>query len=98
MAEAFSGGASHGYLTFRSNAQAVAACDVVSVALGTVAPPPGQLPGQRSTVSTVMSYAASRYIHGTTPWQRDGRRCCQPRRPPRAQIGPLSRWRTSRAS
>ena len=41
VAEAFSGGAKHGYLTFRSNAQAVAACAVVSAALGTVAPQPG---------------------------------------------------------
>ena len=44
MAEAFSGGENHGYRTFRSNAQAVAACAVVSAALGTVAPPTGQLP------------------------------------------------------
>ena len=44
MAEAFFGGENHGYLTLRSNAQAVAACAMVSAALGTVAPPPGQLP------------------------------------------------------
>ena len=44
VAEAFFGGENHGYLTFRSNAQVVAACAVVSAALGTVAPPPGQLP------------------------------------------------------
>ena len=44
VAEAFSGGEMHGYLTFCSNAQAVAACAVVSVALGTVAPQPGQVP------------------------------------------------------
>ena len=34
----------HGYLTFRSNAHAVVACAVVSAALGTGAPQPGQLP------------------------------------------------------
>ena len=44
VAEAFSGGENNRYLTFRSNAQAVAACAVVSVALGTVAPPPRHLP------------------------------------------------------
>ena len=43
VAEAFYGGENHGYLTFRTNAQAVAACTLVSAALGTVAPPPGHL-------------------------------------------------------
>ena len=43
FAETFHGGDNHGYLTFRTNAQAVAACAVVSTALGTVAPPPCQL-------------------------------------------------------
>ena len=32
----------HGFLTFRSHT--VAACAVVTAALGTVTPPPGQLP------------------------------------------------------
>ena len=44
VAEAFYGGENHGYLTFRTNAQAVAAWAKVSAALGTVAPPPGELP------------------------------------------------------
>ena len=44
MVEAFFGGENHGYLTFRSNAQAVAARTVNSATLGTVAPPPGRLP------------------------------------------------------
>ena len=44
VAEAFYGGENHGYLTFRAHTQALAACAVVSAALGTVAPPPGRLP------------------------------------------------------
>ena len=41
VAEAVYGG---GYLTFRAHTQALAACAVVSAALGTVAPPPGRRP------------------------------------------------------
>ena len=44
VAEEFYGGENHGYLTFRAHTQALAACAVVSAALGTVAPPPGRLP------------------------------------------------------
>ena len=44
VAEAFYGGENHRYLTFRAHTQALAACAVVSAALGTVAPPPGRLP------------------------------------------------------
>ena len=44
VAEAFYGGENHGYLTFRAHTQALAACAIVSAALGTVAPPPGRLP------------------------------------------------------
>ena len=51
VAEAFHGGENHGYLTFCTQAQALAACAVVSVALGTVAPPPGRLPAAVHCVS-----------------------------------------------
>ena len=44
VAQALSGRENHGCITFRSNAQAVAAFIVVSVALGTVAPQRGHLP------------------------------------------------------
>ena len=49
--EAFHGGENHGYLTFRAHAQALAACAVVSAALGTIAPPPGPLPAAVHCVS-----------------------------------------------
>ena len=51
VAEAFYGGENHGYLTFRAHTQALAACAVVSAALGTVAPPPGRLPAAVHCVS-----------------------------------------------
>ena len=51
MAKAFYGGENHGYLTFRAHTQALAACAVVSAALGTVAPPPGRLPAAVHCVS-----------------------------------------------
>ena len=51
VAEAFHGGENHGYLTFHAHAQALAACAVVSAALGTVAPPPGRLPAAVHCVS-----------------------------------------------
>ena len=51
VAEAFHGGENHGYVTFRAHAQALAACAVVTSALGTVAPPPGRLPAAVYCVS-----------------------------------------------
>ena len=51
VAEAFHGGENHGYLTFRARTQALAACAVVSAALGTVAPQPGRLPAAVHCVS-----------------------------------------------
>ena len=97
MAEAFCGGEIHGYLTFRSNGQAVAACALVIGALGTVAPQQGCC-RRLSALFMMMSYVAWRCIHGMTPRRRNGERGCPPRWAPRAQIGPPSRRQMSGAS
>ena len=51
VAEAFHGGENHGYLTFCAHTRALAACAVVSAALGTIAPLPGRLPAAIHCVS-----------------------------------------------
>ena len=99
VVEAFSRRGDCGYLTSRSNAQAVTACAVISAALGTVALPRGQLP------------AAVRCVHydilgGLTVYRRndapaDGQREALPTQappPPLTQISPPSQRQTSGAS
>ena len=92
VVEAFHGGENHGYLTFRTNAQALAACAVVSAALGTVAPPLGRLPAAVHCVSQGV-------IRGLTVHTRhnalgEGRQETLPTRdaPPARTAPPTRRW------
>ena len=71
VAEAFHGGENHGYLTFRAHSQALAACAVVSAALGTVAPPPGRLPAVVHCVSH--SVVRDLTVHTQQDAQGEGR-------------------------
>ena len=97
MAEAFHGGENHGYLTFRTHAQALAACAVVSAALGTVAPPPGRLPAAVHCVSNGVVRGLT--VHTRHDALGEGRQDTPPAgdAPPRARATPLSRRRMSGA-
>ena len=86
VAEALSGGDNHGYPTFRSNAQAVAACVVASAALGTVAPPPGQLPAAVHCVHYNILRGLTVYTRNDTPAEGQQE---VPRRPPARRWPPL---------
>ena len=67
VAEAFSGGEMHGYLTFLSHAHAVAACPVVSAALGTATTQPGQLPAAVHCVHCDVMRHCLVHKHDDTP-------------------------------
>ena len=97
VAEAFYGGENHGYLTFRAHTQALAACAVVSAALGTVAPPPGRLLAAVHCVnrSVIRDLTCT---HSGTPRARSGTTRRPPGLPPRAWTAPPSPRMTSGAS
>ena len=65
MAEAYSGGEMHWYLTFQVHHQAVAACAVVSAALGTITARPGQQPA-------VVNCVPHATVHPATVYGRHG--------------------------
>ena len=92
VAEAFCGGEMHGYLTFRSNAHAVAACTVVSAALGTAAPQPRQVSAIVHGVHCDVTRDLTVYTHDDTPV--GGRKEAPPTQavppPPRAKQPPLT--------
>ena len=90
VVDAFYGGENHGYLTFRTNAQAVAACAVVSAALGTVAPPLGRLLAAIHCVNHGVMRGLTVYTQRDAP--AEGRRETLPAQeaPPRTDRPPLT--------
>ena len=91
MAEAFSAGENHGNLTFRSNAQAVAACVVVSAAPGTVAAPPGQLPAAVHYVHYDVLRGPTVYTWNDAPAEERREALPTQAAPPRSDWPPLTK-------